>query len=262
MLPARFRQQRTDQSRSTPRLLPPCLALAAAIALAACSDRTEKPAVVAAAVELPSAELGELAMQEGRYAEAQDIWRTRAAAGDAEAQYQMGWMFRNGYGLAISEQQAISWWQQAADQGHIEAHLALANLYRAGGRDLKPDLALALPHLAAASLEDEDALSLFRAYYQKGGKAVTAAMPKIIRIAPRALGKLRVVGPTAVELRHAPAGARGKDAARLLPPAAQVVVLRRKGDWLEVGATASGDSGWVLARELAPAPQPTEPDNS
>ena len=261
MLHARLSTSLTTQRRIRHRLQPLLLALAAGLALTACSDRPEKPVTVAAAVELPSAELGELAMQEGRYAEAQDIWRTRAAAGDADAQYQMGWMFRNGYGLAISEQQAISWWQQAADQGHIEAHLALANLYRAGGRDLKPDLALALPHLAAASLEDEEALSLFRAYYQKGGKAVTAAMPAIIRIAPRALGKLRQVGPTAVELRSAPAAAAAQDAARLLPPAAQLVVLRRKGDWLEVGATASGDSGWVLSWELAPAPQPSEPDN-
>jgi TPR repeat protein len=232
------------------------------ITLCACHEREAKPVTAAAAVELPSAELGDLAMQEGRYAEAQDIWRTRAAAGDAEAQYQMGWMFRNGYGLAISEQQAISWWQQAADQGHIEAHLALANLYRAGGRAMKPDLALALPHLAVASLEDEEALALFRSYYQKGGKAVAAAMPEIIRTAPRALGKLRIVGPTAVELRPAAARPAAPDAVRLLPPEAQVVVLGRKGDWLEVGAVASGDSGWVLVRELLPAPQPSVPDDS
>ena len=168
--------------------------LCMALLLGACGQKPPPDAPVAKP-PLPLAELGYAAMQAGNYVEAHDIWRTRAAAGDAEGQYNLGWLFHNGYGQAINDQQAAYWWQQAAGQGHVDSHLALAKLYQLGGRNFKPDLSLALPHLAVAvAADDEEARILFRLLLAKGGKAVQQALPEIIRQSPAALGAERFVG--------------------------------------------------------------------
>ena len=56
-------------------------------------------------------------------------WQDKAEAGDAEAQYQMGnsWCCGDDNGFFSSEE-AIRWWQKAADQGHKGAQLALGAL--------------------------------------------------------------------------------------------------------------------------------------
>ena len=55
-----------------------------------------------------------------------------AQAGDANRQYQMGRMCYYGDGMPQDSEQAVEWWQKAAEQGNYEAQLALVSAYRTG----------------------------------------------------------------------------------------------------------------------------------
>jgi len=55
-----------------------------------------------------------------------------AQAGDANRQNQMGKMCYYGDGMPQDYEQAVEWWQKAAEQGNYEAQLSLVNAYRKG----------------------------------------------------------------------------------------------------------------------------------
>ena len=103
------------------------------------------------------------AMREGNFAEAYCILRPHAEAGDAEAQYNVGWMYLNGYGLAINDSLALEWWQRAADQGHVDAIFSMAMLYSLGEGQVRKDMDRAVDlYLLAAEEGHEDARLIIR----------------------------------------------------------------------------------------------------
>jgi len=55
-----------------------------------------------------------------------------AERGDAEAQFMLGTLYRNGDGVRQNDAQAIEWFQRAADQGYVRALSALGSSYWAG----------------------------------------------------------------------------------------------------------------------------------
>jgi TPR repeat protein len=87
----------------------------------------------------PAFESGMAALQEGNYAEAYCLWQPLAARGYAEAQYNLGWLYANGNGLAVDIDRAIEFWREAAEQGHADAQFAIGLAYTTGeglGKDL------------------------------------------------------------------------------------------------------------------------------
>lgn len=95
-------------------------------------------------------------MRRGDYAKAYCIWNELASAGLAEAQFSLGWMYHNGYGLGIDNERTVHWWTQAADQGLGDAAFALAMLYSQG--DVERDLARAVRYYQQADAAgNEDA---------------------------------------------------------------------------------------------------------
>ena len=66
-----------------------------------------------------------------------------AAAGDAEAQTSLGWMFETGVGAPQSYATAARWYRAAAEQGNPLAQYALAELYARGLGVPRDDLAAA-----------------------------------------------------------------------------------------------------------------------
>jgi uncharacterized protein len=52
-----------------------------------------------------------------------------AAAGDAQAQFTLSWMYRSGNGVALHYETAATLLQLAAEKGHAEAQLELSTLY-------------------------------------------------------------------------------------------------------------------------------------
>ncbi len=61
-----------------------------------------------------------------------DDLRKRAEQGDAEAQFMLGTLYRNGDGVLQNDTQAVEWFQRAANQGYVRALSALGSSYWAG----------------------------------------------------------------------------------------------------------------------------------
>ncbi|MBK4734305.1 transglycosylase SLT domain-containing protein [Noviherbaspirillum pedocola] len=59
------------------------------------------------------------------YAKAMDLYCAAARAGNADAQYRLGWMYANGRGMPRDDAQAAHLFHLAAKQGHIQAETML-----------------------------------------------------------------------------------------------------------------------------------------
>ena len=64
--------------------------------------------------------------------------RSAAEQGDAQAQFALGTMYRDGQGVAQDHAAALRWWRKAAELGVVDAQLALGNIY-AGGSGVARD---------------------------------------------------------------------------------------------------------------------------
>ena len=86
------------------------------------------------------------AMRRGDYAVAYCLLQPLGDSGDRHAQYTLGWMYHNGYGLAIDDAKSLAWWRKAAEQDLADASFALGMLFSQGvggrsGRDLEQAVA-------------------------------------------------------------------------------------------------------------------------
>lgn len=82
--------------------------------------------------------------------------RTLAEQGDAEAQFALGTMYRDGQGVEQDYAEALRWWNSAADLGLADAQFALGNIY-AGGAGIPQDDVLAYKwYDIVASRSEED----------------------------------------------------------------------------------------------------------
>ncbi len=61
-----------------------------------------------------------------------DELKQRAAAGDAEAQYELGICYLNGEDIKLDEEAAVLWFQISAKQGYAEAQSVLGECYHFG----------------------------------------------------------------------------------------------------------------------------------
>ncbi len=52
--------------------------------------------------------------------------------GDANAQFSLGAMYRNGLGVPQDEAEAVGWWRKAAEQGNTKAQYNLGVMYGNG----------------------------------------------------------------------------------------------------------------------------------
>lgn len=72
------------------------------------------------------------ALQEAQYDTAMTELRPLAEAGDVEAQFRLGAMIENGWGIRASYQQALTWYRRAADRGHVDAMVRTAEFNEHG----------------------------------------------------------------------------------------------------------------------------------
>ena len=60
-------------------------------------------------------------------------WYKKAAdQGDADAQYQLGVFYENGYGVTQDKEQAMQWYKKAAEQGNESAKNAIDRMQSSG----------------------------------------------------------------------------------------------------------------------------------
>lgn len=72
------------------------------------------------------------AHKKGDDAQAVRLWREAAEKGNAAAQYDLGWAYKNGRGVAQSDIEAVRWYRLAAEQGYADAQFALGWMYENG----------------------------------------------------------------------------------------------------------------------------------
>ena len=80
------------------------------------------------------------AYEKGDYKTAIKHWELLAEYGNADAQYNLGFMYENGIGLKKSDYWAFLWINKAAQLGQTNAQFTLGNMYRTGagiGKDFK-----------------------------------------------------------------------------------------------------------------------------
>jgi TPR repeat protein len=76
----------------------------------------------------------------GDYQTAADLWRPLADAGDAEAQFHLGELYRLGRGVPEDPAMAGRWHLEAAKQGHAQSMYYVALMYYRGrGGDWEKD---------------------------------------------------------------------------------------------------------------------------
>ncbi len=66
------------------------------------------------------------------YVKALTIWTPLAINGDATPQFQLGWLYEQGYGAEKNYQTALEWYNRAAEQGYPYAQSAIGRMFRDG----------------------------------------------------------------------------------------------------------------------------------
>ena len=75
---------------------------------------------------------GVAAYNRGDYATAVEEWLPIAEQGNADAQYNLGIMYDNGYGVPQDYAEAVRWYRLAAEQGYAKAQFVLGVMYDNG----------------------------------------------------------------------------------------------------------------------------------
>ena len=215
------------------------------LAYAAGSPQNQQTAATQPAANTPQAAVE--AVRRGDFAEAYCLWRPLAEQGDAEAQFQLGWLYANGQGLRQNPTTAADWWERAAHAGHPDADLAIAQAYQKG-RGRNKDLKEAVHWMLVASRNGNDeAQAIVRTMAGKGVEPAVAEVARLLRDGGWAvLGDAVVISADSANLREKP-----NTSAKIignLDKGAQLMVLLRQHKWLRVGVVGSGQIAWVYAR--------------
>jgi TPR repeat protein len=173
------------------------------------------------------------AMRAGDFAEAYCIMRPLAEAGDADAQYNIGWMYLNGYGLRTNDILALQWWEKASAQGNSDASLSIGMLYSLGEGDVAKDLNKAIDYyLLAASDGQEDAITILQSMMQRNDREMRGRMHSIIAQHGSLFGEKYLVKANKLNARIEPS-TESKVLARLVKGQA-VLELQRQSSWSQV----------------------------
>ncbi|HYQ73192.1 MAG TPA: SH3 domain-containing protein [Gammaproteobacteria bacterium] len=179
---------------------------------------------------------------DGDFAPAWCIWEPLARDGNVTAQYNLGWLYRNGNGVAANDERARQLWEGAAHTGHAEAQMALAMLYGQEGGPLLDRKQAVYWYREAAAQGIEDALLVLLDYADRGNLAATEAVDALLR-------EERVGKPVVVTVDKANVRAQPTTSGRVLatlPEGSQVRQLAVSGDWRRVWVSESGTAGWMF----------------
>jgi TPR repeat protein len=102
------------------------------------------------------------------YAKAREWYEKAADKGDTGAMYGLGWLYRDGQGVAQNYPKAREWFQRAADRGNTGAMVRLGVLYRDGQGVAEDYLKARDWFQRAADNGDPDAMVNLGAVYFRG----------------------------------------------------------------------------------------------
>jgi hypothetical protein len=185
-------------------------------------------------------------MQQGNFAVAYCIWQPLAADGDARAQYNLGWMYHNGYGLRINDEKAHELWLQAAQRGSIDALAALGNLYADGlGVERNQSIALGF-YISAAIKNHEIARETLLAYLDSDQPSVLQTFKQLLQSNEwPMLGNVMKISVIRANTRQGP-GVSFPIVATL-ENGHPVIPLRAEKDWTYIGIPGVGKTAWIFS---------------
>ena len=191
------------------------------------------------------------AMRAGNFAEAYCVLKPYAEAGDPEAQYNIGWMYLNGYGLMMNDSKALEWWQRSSDQGYTDASFSIAMLYSLGEGQVKKDMDKAIEYYLMA-VEDghEDANMIVRSMLARDDESIRQRKQEIVRTYGYLLGPLFDVKVERANLRRKPS--LESKVVTVLNQGEAMVELSAKDKWMQVGLLKSGEVAWIYKSLLEP----------
>lgn len=196
-------------------------------------------------------------MRAGDFAKAYCILKPYAENGDAEAQYNIGWMYLNGYGLAMNDSLALEWWQRAAAQGHTDAIFSIAMLYTLGEGQVKKDMDRAIDYyLMALQADHEDAGMIIRSMLSRDDSSIQKRKADIVRNYGTLIGPVYEVRVERANLRSGPS--LEDRVVTVLVQGAALVEISEKENWLQVGVLESGEIAWIY-KSLLQARTPATP---
>lgn len=200
------------------------------------------------------------AMRNGDFAIAYCFWLPLARRGDADAQYALGWMYHNGYGLRIDDETAIYWWEKAAENKNPEAIMALAMLYHQGGKTVRKDAEKAVHYFmkAVAENDDEDARLMLQTMLGSRSKTRRALALGVLKENPGILGTPIVVTAERANVR-AKATTKSNRVAGLVK-GDQVIEFSREGDWVHIGIPEQGIVAWIHHSLVTAPAESAEPE--
>jgi len=216
--------------------------------------------LAAAPLSAQSVKSGIEAWQRADYSGAVAIWRPLAEKGDADAQFNLGQAYRLGRGVPTNLAAAKTWFERAANQGHIDAETTLGLLLFQNN-----DQAEGLKWLKRASEKGEPRAMLVYGTALVNGDGVTQdpvlGYAYVSRSAAQGLGPAKETLDQLDQLLPAPDRKRGAEMARQLgkgTPApskpAQAATARAKPAAKSPAKTAAS-----AAAPAKPAPAPAAP---
>jgi len=173
------------------------------------------------------------AMRSGDFAEAYCIMRPFAEAGNADAQYNIGWIYLNGYGLRVNDSLALEWWQKASRQGHSDASFSIGMLYSMGEGKVAKDSNKAIDYYLLAMKDGhEDAITMLQSMMLRNDRMIRGRMHSIVSQHASLFGVKRQVKAKKLNARKGPT-VEDKIVAQLLK-GQTVLEIHKQGRWSQV----------------------------
>ena len=172
-------------------------------------------------------------MRSGDFAVAYCIMRPLAEYGNADAQYNIGWMYMNGYGLRVNDRLALEWWQKASRQRHADASFSIGMLYSLGEGDISRDTNKAIDYYVLALEQGhEDAITVLQTMMLKNEREIRSRMHTIVSQHADSFGIKRQVKADRLNARN---GASVEDGiVTQLQKGQTVLEIYRQGKWSQV----------------------------
>ena len=128
-----------------------------------------------------SVDAGIEAIRSGNYAEAFNQLIPLAKEGNPEAQYNMGWLYANGFGAGVDVPTAVYWWKKAAASNHAASQFSLGMVYLTGdGKTIKKNVPEAIHwHMRSARNGYVEGQEMIRQLYETRKRAVLKLYPDI-----------------------------------------------------------------------------------
>jgi len=186
------------------------------------------------------------AMQKGDFAIAFCQLKPLAESGDSAAQYNLGWMYHNGYGLRINDNLALEWWQRASEQGYTDASFSIAMLYNLGEGQISKNLPKAVDYyMLAADHQHEEAIIILRSMLTRDDEAIKGRKRELVNRYSHLLGPVLQVKANRLNIRSG--ASLDTSIVTRLEQGAKVIELRKQGKWSQIGIINSAAENQTIA---------------